>query len=208
MNQDDFSNSQSTPAIIAGSDLGELFTTSLSSMAPVAGVASQIFSVGRGAKAVWQGYQNFQQNRFIRRFEILINKLREETISPEDRSRFQDAIQNSADREKIIEVIMTNLERLDEDEKIGILVKITYAWSAGQVNFLQYRSILACLDKAYIGSLDFLRELGNNGFQYTSSKSINPLYEAQLFAAGIGHREGQLFLVTELGRDLYTYGLN
>ena len=180
---------------------GEIIEVSSKAAAPVKLAASAATFIGKVSE--------FRSGRFQKKIERLFVALTEGAANEEEKTRLANFLLSPSDeRDKTCAIILAHIERSEEDDKIEIHARLLLNFIAGRMKFSTFKNAELCLEKAYFESLLYLADIAEKGYEYRSDSSIDMLSEAQLYAAGIGYREGDRFTVTQIGRDLYEYGIN
>ena len=103
-----------------------------------------------------------------------------------------------------------SIEKHTEYAQIDVMTNLFKNYIEKKISWENFRSLCFCLKNFHPDGYNYFKVMANEPnwtMTYDSSK-INQDYEAMFLMAGIGHRMGSnKFIVTELGRKLYEFGI-
>lgn len=165
---------------------------------------------------------------FIKKFLVFLSEFKTNKIDEISLKKFREKFKkNEKFRNKTTEQILIIIEELDSIKKSKILAHLFNAYLKKYINWQRFISLSNCLKNLQEITFDYLRILSKKEFNFTINtgrktseidkiikkhkKGINQFstyeLEALLIASGVGLRSGTLFRITELGQDLYKYGI-
>ncbi|MBE5322119.1 hypothetical protein IM793_23395 [Pedobacter sp. MR2016-19] len=164
-----------------------------------------IYKIGAGIK----------EFHFTKKFMTFLREYHSRTISEEKLIEFKNDFHNDKKyREKITESLIVYNDAFLQVEKSKILAKLFASYVEGTYDWGHFNHLSTCLNSAHPKIFAFLEELSQHNFEIPeNSREDFPLkldMEAMVIASGLGYSYSSWsagFELSELGKDLYNYGL-
>jgi hypothetical protein len=127
-------------------------------------------------------------------------------IKPDKLGKFKQKFDEDIDyQNQVVETITLLNERFLQIEKSKILAKLIISHIEEKISWDELTDLTAVLDNIHPKGFLFLDKMAKE-INY-ANHSRDQIGEALMFACGIGHRHGTLFMINELGKKFYENGL-
>ncbi len=167
-----------------------------------------------------------KQRFFVKKFLVFLKEFHSGNVNEDILKKFKKDFEDRNYRKKITEQILLTIEDLDSVNKSKILAYLFKAYTDGSFGWERFIAMSNVLKNLQELSYSFMSIMSENDWGGGDSKITMALKaktgkdwktglrgvwydgEAFLTSAGIGHRYGTSFTVTELGQDLFKYGIS
>ena len=160
-------------------------------------VVKTLVGITRGALAVREFFIAKKLIAFLQQFHL-------GEIPDEERQKFISELEaDSKLRDRTIEQIVIMNDRYINVEKSTIHANLLLAHIHNKLSWEEYGDLLVSLDALHPRSLYHLDEIGQS-FQ---TKDTDVAFEAALLSSGLATQRVSCYVISDLGRKLYYYGL-
>jgi hypothetical protein len=159
---------------------------------------------------------SIKERRFIKKLLVFLKEFHANKVNNNKLEEFKHNILNDVKyKEKVMEHIVVFIDSFLQVEKSKILARLFLAHISGAYDWKHFTYLSASLDSAHPAMFDFLQELSTCNFEIPQEYDKRIVHrdgnkEALINAAGLSYEEsawGATFKVSQLGQDLYNYGL-
>ena len=127
-------------------------------------------------------------------------------IKPEKLEKFKQKFDEDIDYQiQVVETITLLNERFLQIEKSKILAKLIISHVEEKISWDELTDLTVVLDNIHPKGFLFLDKMAKE--HNYANHGRDQQGEALMFACGIGHRHGTLFMINELGKKFYENGL-
>jgi hypothetical protein len=160
---------------------------------------------------------------FIKKFIVFLQKFRSGDLETENLKEFKNNLEKDEKyRNKVLEQILILIDKLDSVNKSKILAELFRSYIEKRFDWERFIAMTKCLDDLQEITYPLLKTLSqtenfhiSGGFQTNEiikklKIDMGYLNDAKtlLISAGIARQDGYLFQVTNLGKDLYKFGIS
>lgn len=158
---------------------------------------------------------NIKERHFVKKLLIFLKEFHSGNVDENKLREFREKFDtNTKYRNKVTEHIVVFNDSFLQIEKSKIFAKLLRAHINGEYDWKYFTHLSASLESAHPGMFDFLRKLSATDFEVPEIRDENVVRdkdkEALLTAAGLSYATSAWssgFKVSEMGKDLYKYGL-
>jgi len=120
--------------------------------------------------------------------------------------KFKNKFNGDADyQNQVVETILLLNERFLQIEKSKILAKLIISHIEEKISWNELTDLSVVLDNIHPKGFLFLEKMSKENNWANHGRDQEG--EALMIACGIGHRHGTLFMINDLGKKFYIYGL-
>lgn len=168
-----------------------------------------IYAVGKIGASIKERF-------FVKKLFVFLKEFHNQNIDAQKLNKFRLEFNSDEKyRNEITEQIMIYLDALLTLEKSKILAKLFKAHIDGNIDWQYFNHLSICLDSINPKAFSFLQQLSNHNFKIDEEKTSrgiprNGENEALLYACGVAYQTSSWssgFNVSELGKDLYNFGM-
>jgi len=164
---------------------------------PVVGVVAKLYSAA-------DKLHSFKiQKNILRFFQEYSNGTLDELKRQQFLANFQ---KKPKYRQEVLDIILISLEQFDDTIQARVLANLIIAHIEGKIKFGQLRACVFALQRLNPVAYEYLDQLSRSKTPYTTH-SESPDREALLYPAGIASRYGSMLSVSQVGKDLFVYGI-
>jgi hypothetical protein len=168
-----------------------------------------IYSIGKIGESIRERF-------FVKKLFSFLKQFHQNSLSEEVVRDFRVRFTNDKDyRNEVTEQLMIYIDSFLTTEKSKILAKLFSAHLAGHYDWPHFNHLATCLNSMHPKVFPFLHTLSQYDFQIPEKRTENDLKrdlesEALLTASGIAYEASvwsSAFRVSEIGKDLYNFGI-
>lgn len=175
--------------------------------------------------SAWRLVQAAQEKRFHRRLAIFLEEVRDQRAQRKQVEEIEEKMQTDKDyRERVLEHVLIQLERLDDERKSKILARLFLSLLREQIKWKVFLDLCSSLERSHIIVFDCLENQSSATIgmvridqrnRHSATGIRSTVQEALLLeASGLGFRPQKASsqevnaILSDLGRELFVFGIH
>jgi len=146
----------------------------------------------------------------LKKLLVFLREFHKNELSNKDFEKFKNKFNNDKKyRERVIEHILIIVDRINGTDKSKVFANLFTNHINKNIDWERFVALSICLENIHPSSFKFLEELSTKDWRIVDNTNAKENYEKKglLFSAGIGFSYIANFTVTQLGRDLFEFGI-
>lgn len=141
----------------------------------------------------------------VKKILVFLQAFHSKTIEPQKLTEFKNKFdKNPKFRDRVMETVLVYNEKFIEVSQSAVLAHLFRAYIEGKIEWGSFSQLAFIVNNLHPIAYESLEVMEVTGW---ANHDRHPAIEALMLSAGIGHRHGTSFSITETGRQLYDYGI-